>query len=224
MRTVVIECNVSHLGASEDDTPATDVQQLHLIHLELIGVRDGYSHAGARVDLRFRPLACACITMVDADLVAVHQDATHPSAGGEQAEGSELESQHPDVGSSDHPASHDPRDGDQGHRKQIHEHVPRRATLARAARWDGEQVIDETRHGRHERSHNSGCRQVAASRPPARAIGYPPGRIEEKRAGEESERKGDECGVDGVPAKAGLASHRCASKDCGDVTPEASVG
>src|SRR5688572_11090220 len=170
MGAVVVECNVSVFGTGKDDTSITDVEELHLVHFELVELRDGHGHTRTGLDALLVPLPCARVAMVDTYLVPVHQHAAHPPTGREQAKRGELESQHPDVGSADHPASHYPRDGDQGHGEQIHEHVPRRATLARAAWRDGEQVINEPRHCRHERGHDSGSRQVAPGRPPARAI------------------------------------------------------
>ena len=72
MRAAIVEREVSALDAREHDSPAPDAQELHLIHVELVGCGD-VDLAGGRRDRLLDPPARVRVAVVHADLVAVDQ-------------------------------------------------------------------------------------------------------------------------------------------------------
>src|SRR5688572_7060017 len=106
------------------------------------------------------PFAGLRVAMIDADLIAEREHATHPPAYHQQHRAGRLEAEHRQPRLALHTTPRKPRYGEQHRRSEVHERVFRRAFLSRALRWHRAEVIDRTGHGRRERSDHTHEREL----------------------------------------------------------------
>src|ERR687895_2848979 len=80
----VIEGDVAAFRPPEHDAAPIQMNQLHLIDLEL--VCPGYHNVlpRFRLDSFFIPFARAGVAVIDPDLISIDQHATHPSSCGQE--------------------------------------------------------------------------------------------------------------------------------------------
>ena len=208
MSTAIVEYHVTLLGPGEHQALTLQVEQLHLVDLELVCPGNDQRLTRDLVQGLFLPFAGLCIAMVHADLISVDEHSAHPATRGQKRESQPFENKHGRAGQSTGVPSKRPGRRKQDHCGQIREHVLGCATLAGASRWDGLHVINEAGDSRNQRGGYPKQTEIPAGSPPGWVCSESPGEVEEERAVEKGERKRDEGRMYRVPPITRFASHR----------------
>src|SRR5471032_2885375 len=166
VRARIVEGDIAVVGTSEHDPLPADVEQLHLIDLQLVDRGDDGCVALARVDRRLAPLARLRVPVIDADQVARDERASQVAADAEQHKANRLETEDDRVRLDGRSAAHPRRAGEQRHHGQNREHVLRRAVLGRAFRRHRVEVVDHAGDSRRQRGRDAQEAEVTARRPP----------------------------------------------------------